>query len=166
MAIQSFHGTQEEFEGPFQLSERGSFGAGIYSGDMRCAVEWADCCGGIVMELSVELANPYYYTVDYDDAVDLDSPAVPLIRDIFNTSEQAILIQESMDSDALFGDDVKDRLLALGHDGLIADFGDGAYEFVAFNPEAVTVVGTHTVEECRQFIRDQSVKKVSSGPRM
>lgn len=83
MAIQAFHGTLDEFNGPFQLSERGSFGAGIYAGDLRCAVEWADAGEGIVMELSIELKNPYLYSVDYDDDVELDSPAVPLIHALF-----------------------------------------------------------------------------------
>lgn len=133
--IPGFHGTYTMFD-QFHVSPRGTFGAGIYFADEPCARNYAQ---GVLMACDVYLVHPYRYDARFDHEVDLDSPAVGLIIALFTEDSAQQLLAESMATDARFGHDVRERLMQLGYDGLIATYEDGSQEIVAFHPNQVVI---------------------------
>lgn len=140
-----YHGTARDFD-RFRVSPRGSFGAGIYlTADPDVAEMFAQGCvtddddaGERLMPLYARMVNPYRTRADFNEgeAYDLDSAAVPLIKELFGDQAPQV-IGKARQSDGQFGASVRKRLIEQGYDGIIATYNDGSEEFVAFHPEQV-----------------------------
>ncbi|HCR1517458.1 TPA: hypothetical protein ONA53_001857 [Pseudomonas aeruginosa] len=120
----------------FQPASRGTFGSGLYFGDQACADEYAGP-GGSVWEVKLNMGNPLHCLASLDHDYDLDSPAVPLIEQIFSEETAIELIAWAIETDGYFGVEIQQRLEQLGHDGLVATYPDGSYEVVVFSPAQV-----------------------------
>lgn len=131
-----YHGTAATFDA-FRLSDRGSFGAGIYlTAEKTAAQTYGEAEDGAhVVEVYARFLAPYRYRADYaaGEAIDFDSYAVPLVRELMGAKADRLLAA-SMDSDGKFGPELRDALLARGHDSLIVTYDDGSTEFVALHP--------------------------------
>ncbi len=75
----------------FQPASRGTFGSGLYFGDQACADEYAGP-GGSVWEVKLNMSNPLHCLASLEHDYDLDSPAVPLIEQIFSIETAIELI--------------------------------------------------------------------------
>lgn len=129
-----FHGTEEAFT-VFEPSERGTFGPGIYfTGNQSSAAEY----GEHVIQAHLSLKNPWIVKVDYDSdgasSEDFDSPSVEAILSL---PHGRALLDAAKNSDGLYDSGLHLVLVELGYDGVIASYGDGSKEFVAFKPEQV-----------------------------
>lgn len=136
-----YHGTSRDLSS-FKVSQRGMFGAGIYlASDIDQAENFAPSGdnGGAVMPVYVALERPFLTDADYDvgEAADVESPAVPLIRDVFGNESGRVITRLRNSEHGHLGRSVRDRLLEMGHDGIIATYPDGSAEFVAFFPEQI-----------------------------
>ncbi|HCF9534029.1 TPA: hypothetical protein NI657_000758 [Pseudomonas aeruginosa] len=120
----------------FQPASRGIFGSGLYFGDQACADEYAGP-GGSVWEVKLNMSNPLHCLASLEHDYDLDSPAVPLIEQIFSIETAIELITRAIETDGYFGVEIQQRLEQLGHDGLVATYPDGSYEVVVFSPAQV-----------------------------
>lgn len=156
-----YHGTSGPIVGHLCASERGTFGAGVYLGDLACAVEYACADEGCVLEYAVALSSLYHYEAEFDHEYDLDSPAVGLIKAIFPPEEAERLIRQSMDDDALFGDEVRSQLQAQGHDGVMVNYGDGAFELVVFDSQALELVQAIRETDARLLLDHLSSRKAT-----
>ncbi|WP_455233069.1 ADP-ribosyltransferase-containing protein [Geopseudomonas aromaticivorans] len=149
MVVEAFHGTCLNFDS-FEPSERGSFGSGIYLADeaaARCYADNGD--GAMVLRVQVTFRNPYHCQATYDHGVDLESPAVDLIRSLFPEGDANRLIAQAMNGDGTFGAEFQSVLQGMGHDGLIATYEDGSQEIVAFDPGQVVILERRMLEsEC------------------
>lgn len=129
-----FHGTDENFT-VFQPSDRGTFGPGIY---FVANQDSAEQYGETIVKAHLSLQNPWLINVDYDSdaalAEDFDSPSVEAILTLPNGRE---LLVAAKNSDGMYDASLQKVLLQLGYDGVIATYGDGSKEYVAFNPEQV-----------------------------
>lgn len=129
-----FHGTDENFT-VFQPSDRGTFGPGIY---FVANQDSAEQYGETIVKAHLSLQNPWLINVDYDSdaalAEDFDSPSVEAILSLPNGRE---LLVAAKNSDGMYDASLQKVLLQLGYDGVIATYGDGSKEYVAFNPEQV-----------------------------
>jgi len=156
--ITCFHGGKETIVGPLRVSNRGTFGSGYYGGDLACAVEF---CGGDDADLiclEMDIKKPFRYRANFDHELDFDSPAVDMINAIFGPEEQSDVLATAMQSDGYFGNEVQERLLELGYDGIFVDYGEGAFESVAFFPDQIHHVSTHTLEEAKLMLRPHATK--------
>ncbi|HCE5820549.1 TPA: hypothetical protein N0H37_006018 [Pseudomonas aeruginosa] len=120
----------------FHPASRGTFGAGLYFGDQACADEYAGP-GGSVWEVKLNMSNPLHCLASLEHDYDLDSPAVPLIEQVFSEETAIELIARAIETDGYFGVEIQQRLEQLGHDGLVATYPDGSYEVVVFSPAQV-----------------------------
>lgn len=136
--LTAFHGTRQHFD-VFQASLRGTFGSGIYLADDFAASQYAGE-EGIVLMVEVTLHAPYYYQANFDHDLDLDSPAVDLVRTLFPREAAERLLQSAIDTDAGFGTELQLLLEARGFDGLIADYPDGSHEIIAYKSDQVLII--------------------------
>lgn len=83
------------------------------------------------------MSNPLHCLASLEHDYDLDSPAVPLIEQIFSVETAIELITRAIETDGYFGVEIQQRLEQLGYDGLVATYPDGSYEVVAFSPAQV-----------------------------
>lgn len=120
----------------FRPAARGSFGSGLYFGDQACADQYAGP-GGSVWEAQLQMSNPLHCLASLEHDYDLDSPAIPLIEQIFSKEAAAELIAQAIETDGFFGTEIQQRLEHLGHDGLVATYEDGSFEVVVFSPAQV-----------------------------
>ncbi len=79
------------------------------------------------------MSNPLHCLASLEHDYDLDSPAVPLIEQIFSIETAIELITRAIETDGYFGVEIQQRLEQLGHDGLVATYPDGSYEVVVFS---------------------------------
>ena len=145
-ALRAYHGTAVMFD-RFKPSDRGTFGAGIYLADIKCAEQYGGGGDSKIMECDVLLANPYQYVANFDHGIDFDSPAVDLIRSVLTPEEALRTIKISQESDGMFGHEVQQQLLRMGYDGIIATYDDGSQEVVAFDPDQVIILNIRTLAE-------------------
>jgi len=131
-----FHGTRAVFT-DFNVSERGTFGRGVYLTSDRGA---ADIFGGeidetVVMELHIKMERPYRHRIREGES--LDCWGEGLVLDIFEEVEARRLIEAALWGDGSFGSELTEQLQSMGHDGIIATFSDGAQELVVFSADQV-----------------------------
>lgn len=152
-----YHGTTHQIDA-FDLSEEGSFGAGIY---LAPNPETADLftpqsgeTGENILPVYVRMERPFYVKARYEDgdAYDLDSQAIGLVTAIFDEDEAKSLINIAREGSGLFGGEIRDRLIDLGHDGIIARYPDGSLEYVAlFADQIKSALGNSGV-----YLRDSA----------
>lgn len=134
--IRVYHGTRQAFS-RFRVSERGSFGSGIYFASTRAQ---AELFGGeddntIVMEAFLLMRRPYHFRIREPEIIDTWGEG--LVLDLFEAEKAKAIIQDSFNSDGQFGKEITEHLSALGHDGIVATFSDGSQELVVFEPGQV-----------------------------
>lgn len=143
--ITVYHGTESRFS-VFMLSERGLFGGGIYLTSSREDAEQYTADDAGLMELYVRVERPYYAVADYDagEEYDLDSPAVGFILELFGNDAEDVIAR--MDDQCRLGGEIREKLAALGHDGIVVRWPhDGSFHVVVFDPtqiKAATNSGT------------------------
>lgn len=150
MEVWGYNGTKTAVVLPLTGSERGTFGAGFYMGDLACAIEFANEDGGEVLELKVEFHNPLIYEAEFNHDYDFDTPAVGLIQHLFDADEAHEIIERSMASDGYFGADVAQKIRERGFDGLIVDYGDGVFEAVVFGDVTPLVERVMSFSEAKE----------------
>lgn len=131
-----YHGTTKAID-IFELSPEGSFGAGIYlapdpeTADLFTPQSGED--GENIVPVYVRMERPFRVNACYEagEAYDLDSQAIELVTAIFGEDEARNLINATREGSGHFGAEIRDRLLDLGHDGIIARYPDGSLEYVA-----------------------------------
>lgn len=138
VVLKAFHGTKQHLS-VLKPSIRGTFGPGIYLADDFAAQQYAGE-EGIVLTAQVTLRSPYYYRASFDHDVDLDSPAVDLVRGLFPREAAESLLQSAMATDAAFGREIQVELEAKGFDGLIVEYQDGSQEIIAYNSDQVLIM--------------------------
>lgn len=129
-----YHGTDADFT-QFDASYDGYFGSGIYlTGNMEDAEQYGDN----TMSLYAKIENPYQTVADYEagEEYDLESPAVPMILDLFGEDADAI-IERLQDGDDTVGGEIQAKLIEKGYDGVQIDWGDGLTQYVAVSPEQI-----------------------------
>lgn len=143
-----YHGTLDVFS-KFNVSARGSFGRGIY---FASSIQQADMYGGedpdtIIMEVNLAMKNPYHYKIREPEVVDIWGEGI--IVDLYGDQALAILNAALENgADPNFGDEIHDRLIEWGHDGIIATFSDGSQELVVFDSTQVFLKESHlNIEE-------------------
>lgn len=82
VVFKAFHGTRQHLN-VLKPSIRGTFDPGIYLANYFAAQQYAGA-DGIVLTAQVTLCSTYYYLASFDHDVDLDSPAVDLVRGLFS----------------------------------------------------------------------------------
>lgn len=138
VVLEAFHGTKQHLS-VLKPSVRGTFGPGIYLADVFAAQQYAGE-EGVVLTAQVTLRSPYYYRASFDHDVDIDSPAVDLVRGLFPQEAAESLLQSAMDTDAAFGREIQVELEAKGFDGLIVEYQDGSREIIAYNSDQVLIM--------------------------
>jgi hypothetical protein len=108
VVLEAFHGTKQHLS-VLNPSVRGTFGPGIYLADDFAAQQYAGE-EGVVLTAQVTLRSPYYYRASFDHDVDLDSPAVDLVRGLFPPEAAESLLQTAMTTDAAFGSEIQAEL--------------------------------------------------------
>src|SRR5690606_20809514 len=134
-----YHGTDSDVQ-VFNPSERGLFGAGIYmTTDITDAEQYTSERAPV--ELYASIQRPFCTKADYSvgEKIDFESPAVPMIREVFGDDAEAVL-RSAMEGDGNLGSEVQDVLEAMGHDGIVVDWPDGLRHIIAFRPEQVKAV--------------------------
>jgi len=152
LEVWGYNGTKSRVVLPLTGSERGTFGAGFYVGDLACAVEFACEDNGEVLEFRIELQSPLIYDPDFDHEYDFDSPAVGLIQQLFDAKEAHEIIERSMAGDGYFGAEVRQRVLERGFDGVIVDYGDGIFEAVIYGDVGPLLERIMSVSEAKELL--------------
>lgn len=131
-----YHGTNADFS-VFKPSKTGTFGPGIYFADSGS--DAASAYGDNIVDAYLSIQNPWLVDADPDsDAAyeeDHDNPAVEAVLSLPNG--RALLDKAKREESEHFDEDLKNELISLGYDGVIATYPDGSKEFVAFNPSQV-----------------------------
>lgn len=129
-----YHGTDADFT-QFDASYDGYFGSGIY---LTGNIEDAEQYGDNTMSLYAKIEKPYQTVADYEagEEYDLESPAVPMILDLFGEDADAI-IERLQDGDDTVGGEIQEKLIEKGYDGVQIDWGDGLTQYVAVSPEQI-----------------------------
>lgn len=136
-----YHGTNTEKDfTSFRTDIDGIFGPGAYfTTDAKRAAGYAEKEDdfGRIIPAYLSLRNPLVVTADYDAGllVDFDSPAVPMLRQIFGDKADSI-IGKLIFRESGLGPRVRRRIESLGHDGLIVQW-EGSKDYVAFDPEQI-----------------------------
>lgn len=136
--LKAFHGTKHCLS-VLKPSIRGTFGPGIYLADNFAAQQYAGE-EGFVLTAEVTLNAPLYYRASFEHDVDLDSPAVDLVRGLFSLDTAEKLLQSSMASDGGFGTEIQLAVEERGYDGLIVEYQDGSKEIIAYNSDQVIII--------------------------
>lgn len=135
--VRAYHGSDTADITRFVPSRRGSFGPGIYFTDR--AVD-AKVYGEYVYVVDVAINNPWVVDADPDSEgsveEDFDSPCVEAVLAL---PRGRCMLERARSGYGLYGQELADTLLALGHDGIIATYPDGCQEIIAFAPEQITI---------------------------
>ena len=157
-----YHGTASDFS-DFKGSRGGYYGPGIYfTHDPKVANHYAGFAAGEpdtlngqnVMPVYLSLKNPFIHLIKWgwlpdwykppkgrEDIDPQDLLSSPGLADALFPRAIAKKMIDKMYDNPEFGNELKDRLIELGHDGIIAvdDLGDGlgSSEYVAFYPEQI-----------------------------
>lgn len=145
VSLEVFHGTRAKFD-EFMPSDRGLFGPGIYlTSDLVDAEQYAGDDTPVV-RAHLRLERPFHTHADYaaGEGHDIDSPAVGLVLDLFGSDAGEVLNALRDDPDGRLGAIVQERLLDLGHDGIVISWPDGLRHYVAFDSSQVTIQGPVT----------------------
>jgi hypothetical protein len=134
-----YHGT-EAFEpfSSFRVSDRGTFGKGVYfTSSKNLANEMGEA--GRVIKTYLKMENPYEFEVndDLENKYDFDSPAVSLIHNLLGPSETKIMLDNNALDFGHFDDRLTKELIKRGYDGVIATFSDGDKEVVVLEPNQI-----------------------------
>lgn len=134
-----YHGTNRRFK-KFVPSADGLFGAGIYlTDDAEDAMQYGDRLAVV----EANLVRPFYTVADYaiSEAYDVDTPAGRLILDVLGEIDgSAALRRMATAPDFGIGGLVTDRLLAVGHDGIVARWSNGIEHVIAFRADQVRLI--------------------------
>lgn len=140
VSVEVFHGTRAVFD-EFMPSESGLFGPGIYLTSSQADAEQYAGDDVPVLRVQLKLMRPFYTRADYDagETHDIDSPAVPLVQELFGDGAGSVLQALRDDVNGGLGAIVQDRLMELGHDGIVIDWLDGMRHYVAFDSSQVQI---------------------------
>lgn len=139
-----FHGAKCKFD-EFIASETGAQGPGVYLAD---TAESAQMYGDILMELELELHNPFYF---YPTEDSFDAEANPeLLEQVLDKTELAQVLNR-MDEVGMsgYGYEVQKKLRERGHDAIIMvcpwgtpvlDGVSGQAVVIAFDPSAIKIL--------------------------
>jgi hypothetical protein len=131
--ITAYHGTAQTISGTPIASLSGTFGAGVYWGNFNCAKEYAHHA---LFQVEIPLSSLLRCAADYDVAerFDLDTPALPLLMQLFSdTEDQAAARFSRLTTDGFhLGEEIGVEVKALGFDGLLAEYEPGVFEVVWF----------------------------------
>lgn len=131
--IEAYHGTAHTLCGTPLPSLRGTFGTGVYWGDLRCAKEYAHHA---LYQAQIPTASLLHCVADFDtgEQFDLDTPALPLLMQLFSeTAAQAAQRFLSLcDDDGHLGEEIRHAVQALGFDGVLAQYEPDVFEIVWF----------------------------------
>lgn len=118
LPLEVFHGTRASFS-RFEPSESGLFGPGIYLTDNLEDAEQYLGDENDVLRVYVRMERPFFTLADYGpgEAIDLDTPAVPFVRELFGARADEVLAQ--MGDGGALGAVVRDELERMGHDGVV-----------------------------------------------
>ena len=134
-----YHGTNRRFK-KFAPSADGLFGAGIYlTDDVEDAMQY----GTELAVVEANLVRPFHTVADYaiGEAYDVDTPAGRLILDVLGKEGGgAALRRMATASDCGTGGLVTARLIAVGHDGIVARWTNGIEHVIAFRADQVRVI--------------------------
>lgn len=137
-----FHGTKERFPlSGMEASARGSFGRGCYfAGDELQARNYmSEPDEGVVLKAVLRMRRPYRHSIR--EPQQIDTWGEGLVLDIFEPAKAQEIIDAALKSEEPgFDGVIAERLLEMGHDGIIATYQDGTQEFVAFAPYQVREV--------------------------
>lgn len=141
----AFHGSNTSFNpAEFKSSCQGTFGSGMYFGDHACALEYANLNEELVVCVQIDTSNLLYVKADYEAAIkhDLDTPALPLLQNLFNLSEHdacALFKKLAEGSEKLMlGKAIEQTAIKKGYKGLYLDYGDGAFEVALYDKSLIT----------------------------
>lgn len=126
ITITAWHGrnadASERFgHGLTHPSPRGTWGPGLYFADtFESAATYADIDnGGVVIEASITMANPFFFTLPRDAEEEFgELVGLAMARTILSPDEFAAIDPETLE-DFDLGPEISDRLLAMGHDGAV-----------------------------------------------
>lgn len=117
-------------------SSVGTFGAGLYFADRKCAEVYGD--GGWVLEAEVTFAKPYRVFVRENDC-QAERSGASLLVDVLGPARAKVILDQS--DFGHFGDEIKDVLESRGFDGLIATYYDGSQEIIAYDKAQIAPSG-------------------------
>lgn len=144
MTICTYHGTTASVKiDTLNESCRGTFGAGVYTGDLSTAKEWADEERPNIFKISTEVLPDkiLFVKADYDvgELHDLETPALPLISFLYNidTFDAAQAFNALSNNGHLLGAEIKTKAFQLGYEAIYADYGQGHFEFVIINENII-----------------------------
>lgn len=142
--MRAYHGTPKLIphddiqHGRLFPSPWGSFGSGIYLGDLNVAVEYGQL--GEVYGFDVNHAKFLRVDACFDSAepFDLDTAALPLLETLFdiNRADAARLFLSFCNHDGLLGREIEVKAHQRGYQGLLLDYGD-CFEIVVYDTTAL-----------------------------
>lgn len=146
VVLDVFHGTRAEFS-TFKPSARGTFGPGIYFGStlQQGAIFSGEADDSVVLKVRVTLQRPYHHRIV--EPVEVDSWGEGLVNEILGPKDAARVLKAAAEGDGHFGSELYEALEAMGHDGIVADYGDGTQEIVAFHEGQCEILGRLTLDE-------------------
>lgn len=150
LTIEAYHGTgawlamgePTSIAQQFQPSTRGTFGSGIYWGNLQCAKEWAMTFEDpTLLKTTFSTEDLLICDASYDvgERNDVDTPAIPLLMKLFNeTEEKATARWLTLHDEFLLGDEIRVQVQALGFKGILAQYQPDVFELVWYpeNPMA------------------------------
>jgi hypothetical protein len=138
-----YHGSLSGKHQHFVPSKSGSFGEGIYFGDLECALIWGDDNINNITKARLNVSKPYFYQANYDkaDLYDFDSFAIDLILELYSEQEaNAIIDLARASDDGYFKHEIKERLVLKGYDCVVALYEKDVFEVVVFDNASFNVV--------------------------
>ena len=140
MPMVVYHGTDADIR-VFEESECGWYGCGMYfTSNPETAALYAGRSddGDTIMPVYLAIKNPYYYQEDHWDGA--EEMNFRLIRELLDSGDAEKLVQRihRNDDPSTVNDEIRERLVEMGHDGLIISSADGREcEYVVFHPEQI-----------------------------
>lgn len=131
-----YHGSDlNRIEYLFKPSIEGTWGSGFYMADREAAEIYAN--DGLLAECKVSFSNPYHHKVlgsHMEEHGEL--PCLALVQDIFD--DPASISGPVIDRHSFyFGREIQDRLLALGHNGLVITYEQGGCQEIVAYPKTM-----------------------------
>lgn len=124
---------------PLHPSSVGEWGSGTYwSTDPECAAEY----GCLLIEAEVDLVNPYMAKAEYDDyglceEFEYEAASLGFLSELFPGDYPRMIREAQSTETGLFGGEIQEKLMALGHDGIVAEWADGSKHVITYHPRQI-----------------------------
>jgi hypothetical protein len=142
--LKLYHGTINQFT-KFVPSLTGSFGYGIYFANTKeSAAAYAEENEANVKTCYIKMLNPLYckasYEVGEEDEWDVDSPSIPLLIKLFGKNGAHELLNRYADKELMFGKEISNTVIQMGHDDIVATYPDGSKEVIVYSNDQVKII--------------------------